>query len=344
MQIIEEVVQHGKLAVRAIERAARHVTRNQEEFERLRNDIHCYDAFANFFAQKVRSAALVLRYQHSNDIADLDAALPYLERSLDYWRELVRLTEDTYLYANSMHTSHRRVPITGADGANKTWAEMLPHYERELENFKKNIARLKDPSIMQRDNVEPLENVRVRLMSHSVGRLISGGDMVRRYADRYVPIETFRLAEGERLFSDQPFVIQNLGEELKGLTAIRLPMEEMKGQRTRLTFTNDVPVQVLVGFFNSNHNSYLQPPTPEVDANASSHGQADARIVNALFAEGLPSVTIHSYTFERGTNTLSLARGAALILGFVSTDHELVPRDAGFSGGTRRETVDWLFY
>lgn len=85
----------------------------------------------------------MLNYQWGKDMAELDAAVPLLEESLVYYRRLVELTKDTYLYANSMQTAQRRIPIGGDNGKNKTWAEMLVHYENELANFKANIATLK---------------------------------------------------------------------------------------------------------------------------------------------------------------------------------------------------------
>src|SRR5690606_17975836 len=43
-QIIDEVVAHGKQAVQAIERASTSIKANNEEFQRLKNDVYCYDA------------------------------------------------------------------------------------------------------------------------------------------------------------------------------------------------------------------------------------------------------------------------------------------------------------
>ena len=40
-----------------------------------------------------------LNYKWSKDIKELDAAVPLLEKSLEYYRQLVDLTKDTYLYA-----------------------------------------------------------------------------------------------------------------------------------------------------------------------------------------------------------------------------------------------------
>ena len=48
-----------------------------------------------------------------------------------------------YLYANSMQTAQRRIPIGGDNGKMKTWAELLLEYEKELKNLKKNISMLK---------------------------------------------------------------------------------------------------------------------------------------------------------------------------------------------------------
>jgi hypothetical protein len=141
-QVIQEVVSHGMYAVEAIEKAAPHIKRNRQEFLRLKNDMHCYHVFALFFAEKVKAAMHVLRYKYSGDIADLEMAVPYLERSVDYYKQLVDLTKDSYLYANSMQTGQRKIPITGKDGKNKTWAELLPHYQEELANFKRNISTL----------------------------------------------------------------------------------------------------------------------------------------------------------------------------------------------------------
>ncbi|MDR2938612.1 MAG: hypothetical protein LBU92_06745 [Prevotellaceae bacterium] len=324
MQIIDEVVEHGRKATAAIEKAAKHVTKNDAEFSRLKNDMYCYRAFANFFDQKVKAGAHVLRYQYSSDIADLDAALPYLEKSLEHWRSLVEFTNDTYLYANSMQTKQRRVPIGGDDGKNKTWAEMLPHYERELENFKKNLAQLKNPTAAKLESVTPLERRRVRLANQN--------------------LKIYTVAEGEQLFADRSYTIKNVAEELKGLTALRLPMDAQLNEKTIITFTCDTPVNVLVGYLNSNSRDYLQPPTLETNASANDHGQAEVRIANAIAADSLPSVNVHTYRFAKGENTLELAKGAALVLGFVNASQAITQRDAGYGSGQKRETVDWLFY
>ncbi len=153
-QIIEEVVRHGQKAVEAIERAENQVKSNTEEFLRLKNDMYCYNALANFFAEKVNAAMLVVRYKYSNDINDLDKAVSFLEKSMAYYNRLVELTENSYLYANSMQTGQRKIPVSGSDGKNKTWAEMLPYYQEEQDNFKKNIKFLKSSGTGTSENID----------------------------------------------------------------------------------------------------------------------------------------------------------------------------------------------
>lgn len=144
LDIVAQVVEHGDKAVAAIDKAAAAVTRNKEEFGRLRNDMHCYREFAYAFNLKVKAAQRVLNYQWGKDLNELDAAIPLMEQSLEHYRKLVALTDSTYYYANSMQTAQRRIPIGGDGGKNKTWKEMLVHYENELANFKANLQLLKD--------------------------------------------------------------------------------------------------------------------------------------------------------------------------------------------------------
>ena len=83
------------------------------------------------------------KLKYSNDIKDLEKALPFLEQSVASYKELVQLTKGTYLYANSMQTKQRKIPIRGVDGTFKTWAEVLVPFENELAHFKDAIDSLK---------------------------------------------------------------------------------------------------------------------------------------------------------------------------------------------------------
>lgn len=90
----------------------------------------------------------MLNYQWGKDMAELDAAVPLLEESLVYYRRLVELTKDTYLYANSMQTAQRRIPIGGDNGKNKTWAEMLVHYETNWQISKRTLPHLRQKRLV----------------------------------------------------------------------------------------------------------------------------------------------------------------------------------------------------
>ena len=71
----------------------------------------------------MKAAKLVLDYQWGKDMKNLEEAIPLMEQSLEHYRKLVELTDEHYLYANSMQTAQRRIPIGGDDGHNKTWKE-----------------------------------------------------------------------------------------------------------------------------------------------------------------------------------------------------------------------------
>ncbi|MDR3296973.1 MAG: glycoside hydrolase family 20 zincin-like fold domain-containing protein [Prevotellaceae bacterium] len=326
-QIIDEVQRHGRLAVEAAEQAAPHVTKNTVEFERLKNDMRCLHTFACYFAQKVKAGECVLRYQYSHDLADLDLALPHLEQSVELWQQLVALTESAYLYANSMQTRQRRIPIGGDDGKHKTWKEMLPHYERELNNFRRHLERLKlqaGGGQMPAVSNAPLRPADVRLRSKQH--------------------KLYPLAVGEKLFSDADSIaLKAVADELQGLQFLRLSMAEQQADKTLIAFACDSAVSVLVGYFNSGKSDYLQPPTLETNASANDRGQAEALFANALDVSCAPSLNVHAYRFEAGEHTLELGKGAALVLGFVGAAQQPRPRDAGLGSGAR-ETVDWLFY
>lgn len=324
-QVIEEVIRHAESAVEAIEKAASHIKNNKEEFLRLKNDIHCYHAFACFFGEKVKSALQVLRYKYSENIADLEASVPFLEKSVGYYTRLVELTQNSYLYANSMQTGQRRIPISGMDGKNKTWAEMLPHYRKELDNFKRNIQTLKSTA----------GNVAVKQIQYlKPANIDLEGDHLKRY----------RIEKGQRLFSDKGYVIDGFADELMYLQGLRLSYERQVSEGTVIRFRCENPVKVVTGYFNGNSYKILQPPTLEKDAAANNRGQADIRIANALDIPGLYPVNIYTYFFEAGENELRLGRGIVLVLGFMDGNQDIHMIDAGMGVDKNNEGIDWLFY
>ncbi len=146
-QIICEVLEFSKQAVDAIEAAVPHVTKNWEEFKRLRNDVHCICAMTESYAEKVRATMLVLRYRFSHELSDMEEAETHLAKSFEAYLKLAELTRDTYHFANSLQTSHRKIPFSGGEGgrpANYHWTQLVDDYGRELTDFRREIEGLRE--------------------------------------------------------------------------------------------------------------------------------------------------------------------------------------------------------
>ncbi len=319
----DEIVKYGKAAVEAIDQA-QGITKEVEEFERLKNDIYCYDAMAKHYSEKVKAALLVLDYGYSADIGKLDSARTHLAKSLEYFEVLVMLTKDAYRYANSMQTKQRRIPIGGNEGKNKTWEELLPFYQTELENFDRNIALLKQSDGSVEKEVKALKPVSVEMTSKTHG--------------------TYAIKAGQKPFSDKPYQIEGLAGELKNLTGVKYSFKELDDTDNEVSFKTDEPVKMVVGFFQSDKTEFLSPPTLEFDASANFYGQADIKILNAMKISGLPPVNVHTYYFEPGEHSLLFDNDVFLVLGFIEGDETIQPRDAGFGAEGPATGLDWLFY
>jgi len=201
VQVNREVKLHGDKAVAAVDAIAKYVTKEKAEFERIRNDMHCYKALAYHYALKTEAALNVLQYKYSENITDLEKALPLLHKSLDYYHQLVNLTRGTYLYANSMQTQQRKIPLRGVNGTFKTWAEVYIPFRDELRHFERSLDSIKNKSTSIFKKSGPLKNVNV---------IISGQP------------EIFVMDSLAKVFTDTSFAIRFFAPELKGLKAIRL--------------------------------------------------------------------------------------------------------------------------
>lgn len=319
LNIVDECAVHGDKAVQAIELAAPHITKNRDEYERLANDMRCYKAFADAFRFKVLAAQQVLNYKWNKDINYLHSAVPLLEKSNSYWKELVRLTKDTYYYANSMQTSQRRIPVGGDDGKFKTWEEMQTVYDEELDNLKANIHSLLNPGTGSAGVKNPVaRNASIRLIS---------------------PYKTVRIEKGAQLFENRPELVDSVAAELADMNALVLNRDTTRINGATVEFECDRPVQMLVGFFIDDQNKFASPPKLETDATGNEYGQAEPVISNAISMSGMPIANIHSYHFNAGHHVINLPKGIIMVAGFTETD--LKVRDAGLNGGSGE--VDWLF-
>jgi hypothetical protein len=329
VQIIQEVKQHGDKAVAAIEAAAKGIQADKAEFERLKNDMYSYRALAYHFAYKAEAALHTLRYKYSNDIRDLQKALPLLQKSVDWYKKLSDLTKGTYLYANSMQTQQRKIPMRGVDATYKNWYEMVAPFEKELQHFSRKIDSLQRNANAPVVTVKPLTNATVKLTG--------------------LVTPTYTLDSAATIFADTSLQVITVAKELKGLKGLQLSYKQLLKNPTQVQFNNSKPVKVLVGYFKPTRAAftqdtvYLKAPELETNALANDYGQADTKIANALVIKGMPPVNVHTYTFPAGNNTLKLAKGVCIILGFVY-DNEIIPLyDAGLTESGASKEIDWLF-
>lgn len=320
LDIVNQCTAHGDKAVAAISGLEGKITKNKDEFGRLVNDMNCYRDFAYSFKYKVLAAQQVLNYKWSKDINYLNKAVPLLEKSNDYYKMLADKTESTYLYANSMQTAHRRIPVGGDDGKFKTWTEMMPVYDEELANLKANIIKLASPdkANSRDENIVKAENAPVKLISN-----------YRR----------IKLEKGAKLFESRDEAIDSLAPELEGLEALVMNRDTTRINGGIVEFETDKPVKMLVGFFIDDQNKFASPPKLEIDATGNEFGQAEPVISNAIVMSNMPIVNIHAYHLQPGHHTIRLPKGIIMVAGFTTTDLKI--RDAGLNGLS--DEVDWLF-
>ena len=305
-QILDEVLDYSAKAVAAVDAAEPLVTKNRAEFERLRNDVHCIRAMCENYAAKVIAAMLVLRYRHSGDPTDMDKAAAYLAESLDDYRKLVDLTGDTYQFANSMQTSQRRIPVRGGVGresANYLWSQVLGVYEDELAKFRQTVADIhQGKGDVGRPKLKPFRKAEIHLL---------GGDA-----------ELYSVNPGAHVFADEPLAIQSVAPELRGLTGIRFSNAAAQaGKYEPIEFATDEPVDVLVGYVQSQDKQWLQVPQLENDALAAERGEAEVLIQDAAVVDTLPKIDVYTLRFGKGRHKLEVrGSGSFVVLGVVAAE------------------------
>lgn len=141
-QVIEDALRFAQEGVEAAEAAGSFIRKNKQEFARFLNDVKCIQIISKSYAAKVRAAMLVLRYGYSNDVEDLNKALPFLVDSLSEYRKLVELTDKTYRDAGSLHTASRQIPFIAGPDNYIHWRQCLPEYEKELANFRRHLIEI----------------------------------------------------------------------------------------------------------------------------------------------------------------------------------------------------------
>ena len=330
LDIVAQCVSHGDKAVEALKGLAGNIRQNRDEFMRLVNDINCYRDFACSFRYKVLAAEQVLNYKWSKDVAFLQKAVPLLEKSDAYYRDLVEKTKDTYYNANSMLTSQRRIPVGGDGGKYSTWQEMMPVYQKELDNLKKNISALTSA-----DNA----SARKEIPARAADALIYKGNEKKGCVKLMGEYQTVTLKKGAKLFVGRDEAVDTVATELEGMKALVLNRDTARIKGISVEFECSKPVKLLVGFFVDDQTKFARPPKLETDATGNEYGQAEPVISNGLILTKMPIANIHAYHFSAGHHVINLPKGIIMVAGF--TGSELKIRDAKLNGaGTE---VDWLF-
>ena len=319
LDIIEQCLEHGSNAARDVIFAVQNVEKNSDEFLRFSTDMFCYWKFAQSFHDKVLAAQQVLNYKWSKDISYLEKAVPLLEQSMSYWHELVSYADSAYLYANSMQTAQRRIPVGGDGGKMKTWGELATVYQDELDALKANIEKLKHPALQSDVKIQPAIPAKVMIPD---GKQVIG------------------LAKDAVLFEKREDTkIDSIAPELQNLQALVLNRDTARIVGTSVTFSCERPVKMLVGFFQDDDSKWAKAPKLEIDATGNEYGQAEPVLTNAVSMLQMPPVNIHAYHFPAGHHTINLPKGIIMIAGF--TESNIQPRDVGLQGAGNE--VDWLF-
>ena len=319
LDIIEQCLEHGSNAARDVIFAVQNVEKNSDEFLRFSTDMFCYWKFAQSFHDKVLAAQQVLNYKWSKDISYLEKAVPLLEQSMSYWHELVSYADSAYLYANSMQTAQRRIPVGGDGGKMKTWGELATVYQDELDALKANIEKLKHPALQSDVKIQPAIPAKVMIPD---GKQVIG------------------LAKDAVLFEKREDTkIDSIAPELQNLQALVLNRDTARIVGTSVTFSCERPAKMLVGFFQDDDSKWAKAPKLEIDATGNEYGQAEPVLTNAVSMLQMPPVNIHAYHFPAGHHTINLPKGIIMIAGF--TESDIQPRDVGLQGAGNE--VDWLF-
>lgn len=315
-RLADELVQVATRAVADIEAAAPLVTSGHEEFARVRNDVHAIRAIARHYAWKVHAAASVLRYRYSGELADLDRAQELLDRSLEEYRELVRLTGTAYRDANSLHAASRRIPFISGPGLYIHWRQCLPEYEKEAAVFRRNRARLRDPGRTP------------TLPTNGASDTSASAVSVKAFT---LGVEVFTVGQGAALFTDRSYTAAEVAHELHGLTGIRVSAAAAEKGLT-VDFEIAEPARILVGFpLGAGH--WATPPKDEWDL----------VLERGVLASRLPPVRVFSHLLPSGRNQVDFGKGGFVILGFVKPGSGV---EAGLQGrrlSRNRGDLDWLF-
>jgi hypothetical protein len=296
--------------------AAPFVTKHRKEFGRLQNDAQCIHMLSIIYSAKATAAEQILRYHYSSSFGDLSFAEFHMQTSLTAFSQLANRTRRTYSFANSMQTGHRKIPFPGATngvGTNYHWTQVLPLYEKELADFRAQVAELMKPKNAGSETGAP-----IAAWPAATFKLISTN------------AETYEVKPGAKPFTDRKYTLTELAPELNGLTGVRFSHEAAKnGRYEPIEFEVTEPVRVLIGYFQNERDLWLQAPNLDFASHADERGGVDPVLRNAVAIDECPNVNVHAFRYEPGRHKLELiGQGSFVVLGVVPQSVELKKRDA----------------
>ena len=329
---IQEVSAHARKARALCKEVLEEEGSGNEELTRLYTDTEAIYEMTISYCKKIEAAMEILRYKYTmdekcrGDVTLLEKAEKLMAESLDEYRRLVKLTEKTYLYANSMQTPQRKIPFPNGETYGH-WQACLPEYEKELEYFRKHLADLKK-GILPTDHTQ---DVTAEPLQPAPYQLLGVGSC-----------ETYEIKKGDSVFSDCSCKIINLAPELANLTGVRMGLGAAieEGVTVKLELPQDS--YVLVGYMNAKGVEWLQLPDLETNTHADDRGGLTVVYGNAIKAEACPPINIHAYRYEKGTHEIYFGTGAFMIAGVIDVDTKMKPRNANL-GGEGLDTLDWLY-
>ena len=328
---IAEVKADAKIALASINSALESLTNPDPELVRIKTDIEALYYLTEFYCAKLEAGMLILKYKYTmdenyqGDFDLLEQAADWMAESLKAYRRVTELTKDTYLYANSLQTTHRKIPFPDGERYYH-WSQCLPEYEQEYENFVRNAARLKAGELPQ---------------------FAAGDQPVKKLPEAEFELlspewELYPVRIGSRLFKDGREIIQAVIPPLDGMTGIRLSHAacRSKGAEIKLELKEDS--QILIGYIKDQDQKWLQAPKLETNAHADDRGGFKVQFGNAVLASDCPAVDIHALQYEKGVHELYLGTGSFLVIGIVPKTVNLADA-AGKYAKDGPETLDWLY-
>lgn len=330
--MIDDILFYAKRAKEKIALAkADKALSGNDEFERICTDIDAINLMVQSYCEKINAAMLILEYKHTmdskclGDITLLEKAQTHMYASLCSYRELAALTDETYLYANSMQTPQRKIPFPNGEHYGH-WTQCLPEYEKKFANYECHVKQLRQ-GILPGSNVNeseilPLTGCEFKLLSDDC--------------------ETYTLNKGEEIFSDCDWKVQNIAPEITGLLGVKFGLGKAieGGVKIKLELMRDC--KVLIGYLNGNGVEWLQLPELETNTHADDRGGLTIVYENAMKVQGCPPINIHAYNYEKGVHELYFGTGGFMIAGVVPSDAKITPRNAGMEN-EGYDTLDWLY-